>query len=114
MLLDVFAVDKIVKIELSYCFLSLNFNYRLFIKVFTFFFLSVYSISSIFFSAGWLEREIFDMFGVFFYLHEDLKRILSDYGFLGFPLRKIFPLVGFVECRFDDALKNILWGPITL
>ncbi len=65
-------------------------------------------------SAGWLEREVFDMFGIFFYHNVDLRRILTDYGFVGHPLRKDFPLTGFVEVRYDDFVKRIVIEPVFL
>jgi NADH-quinone oxidoreductase subunit C len=67
-----------------------------------------------FFSVSWLEREMFDMFGIFFLGNMDLRRILTDYGFVGFPLRKDFPLSGFFEVRYDDILKRIVLEPIKL
>lgn len=72
------------------------------------------SISSIFKGAIWLEREVWDMFGLYFYDHPDLRRILTDYGFQGFPLRKDFPLSGFIELRYDDSLGRIIYEPVTL
>jgi NADH-quinone oxidoreductase subunit C len=74
----------------------------------------VLSISSIFPSAAWFERENWDMFGLKFLLHKDLRRILTDYGFQGHPLRKDFPLVGFLEIRYDETSKSILLEPVEL
>jgi len=65
-------------------------------------------------SANWLEREAYDMFGIFFEKHPDLRRILTDYGFVGYPLRKDFPLFGFKELRFDDRTKNIVYELLEL
>lgn len=73
---------------------------------------STYSLTSVFSGANWLEREIWDMFGVFFSGHNDLRRILSDYGFEGYPLRKDFPVNGFIELRYDDSKKRILSEPL--
>ena len=74
----------------------------------------IYSISNIFYNSNWLEREVWDMFGIYFYNHSDLRRILTDYGFLSFPLRKEFPLSGFLEIRYDDRLKNIVYENLNL
>jgi NADH:ubiquinone oxidoreductase subunit C len=64
--------------------------------------------------AGWLEREVFDLFGIFFIKNHDLRRILTDYGFVGYPLRKDFPLTGFVEIIYDDSQKHIVYKPVEL
>ena len=72
------------------------------------------SITSIFRGALWLEREIYDLFGVFFSKHRDLRRILTDYGFKGFPLRKDFPLTGYIELRFSEELKSVKYQPLKL
>jgi NADH-quinone oxidoreductase subunit C len=70
-------------------------------------------MNSFFSSSSWMEREAWDMFGVKFLLHNDLRRILTDYGFYGHPLRKDFPLLGFIELRFSDLLQSICSEPIT-
>ena len=72
------------------------------------------SISSLFTSAVWLEREVFDFFGIFFLLHKDLRRILLDYGFKGYPLRRNFPLSGFIELFYDDITKKITYSNLML
>ncbi len=72
------------------------------------------SVSHIFSSAVWAEREVWDMFGIFFAGHDDLRRLLTDYGFEGHPLRKDFPLTGTVETRYDDAEKRVIYEPVTL
>jgi NADH:ubiquinone oxidoreductase subunit C len=69
---------------------------------------------NLFSCANWMEREIYDMFGIFFFNHLDLRRILTDYGFFGYPLRKDFPLSGYLEVFFEDNLKNIFYSKITL
>lgn len=72
------------------------------------------SVVSIFPSAGWWEREVWDMFGVYFTNHPDLRRILTDYGFEGHPLRKDFPLSGYLEVRYDDSEKRVVSEPIEM
>ena len=75
---------------------------------------SVSSIESIFKSANWFEREVWDMFGVYFLNHPDLRRILTDYGFEGYPLRKDFPLSGYTQVRYDEELKRVILEPLEL
>ena len=72
------------------------------------------SVVSLFNAAGWFEREVWDMFGVFFTDHPDLRRMLTDYGFEGHPLRKDFPLTGYVEVRYDEEQKRVVYEPVTL
>ena len=72
------------------------------------------SVTDLFSGASWLEREVWDLFGVFFFKHNDLRRILTDYGFEGHPLRKDFPLTGFLEVYYDDTTKKILYEPVSL
>lgn len=72
------------------------------------------SLTSIYSSANWAEREAYDLYGVFFSGHPDLRRILTDYGFEGFPMRKDFPLTGYLEVRFDDEQKRVLYEPLEL
>jgi NADH:ubiquinone oxidoreductase subunit C len=72
------------------------------------------SITAIFPSANWWEREIWDMYGVFFQSHPDLRRLLTDYGFQGHPLRKDFPLAGYVEVSYDEKLKRVITQPLEL
>jgi len=114
MLIDLFAADFFRKFQINYCFLSLCWNFRLFTRITIFLFTLPFSLVFFFKSADWLEREVFDLFGIRFIHHGDLKRLLTDYGFLGHPLRKIFPLVGFLEYRFHDLLKTILGEPVVL
>ena len=75
---------------------------------------SIPSIISVYPAAGWFERETFDMYGVAFAEHPDMRRILTDYGFSGYPLRKDFPLTGYVELRYDDELKRVVYQPVQL
>lgn len=106
---------QINRFNLSYSLLSLLNENRILLK---FNLLSdialVPSLESIFKSANWLEREVWDMFGIVFLNHPDLRRILTDYGFSGYPLRKDFPLVGFIEVRYDDEYKRIVYELIEM
>jgi NADH-quinone oxidoreductase subunit C len=118
-LIDVFGIDYInynflFRFEINYSILSIQNNLRVFIKVFTDEYTGVKSICSLFPGALWFEREIWDMFGVFFYDHLDLRRILTDYGFNGFPLRKDFPLTGFYELRYCDDKASVIYERISL
>jgi len=114
-LMDLTAIDypnKLNRFELMYNFLSITKNNRLILKSFVKSNRSVSSLSSLYNSSIWLEREIWDLFGIFFNHHPDLRRILTDYGFDGFPLRKDFPLTGYVEVRYDDEKKRVLQEPL--
>jgi len=95
-----------------YSFLSLLNNMRVIIKVHITAFAYLPSLSNVLPSSNWFEREVWDMYGIFFNGHLDLRRILTDYGFLGFPLRKEFPLTGFFELRYDDSLKRVVMEPL--
>ncbi len=92
----------------SYELLSLTFNSRIRIKTFVNEYSIVPSITPIFENANWWERETWDMYGIYFENHPDLRRILTDYGFEGYPLRKDFPLVGFYEFRYNNSTKTIV------
>lgn len=114
-LLDIWVVDYPAdksRFEVNYMFVSLRYRLRLIVKVRVSEEDSLPSIMSIYPSAGWLERECWDMYGVYFSGHTDLRRILTDYGFNGFPLRKDFPLTGFVEVRYDDGEKRVVQEPL--
>jgi NADH dehydrogenase (ubiquinone) Fe-S protein 3 len=100
------------RFEVIYELLSIRFNSRIRIKTFVNETKSLTSIASIFVNATWWEREIWDLFGVFFGQNDEIKRILTDYGFEGHPLRKDFPLCGYVESRYDDMLKRVVCEPI--
>ena len=116
-LVDICGVDYIEKkqrFEVIYNFLSLKFGVRIKLKIKTSELKPVPSISSIFSSANWLEREVWDMYGIFFSNHNDLRRILTDYGFEGYPFRKDFPQVGFIEVRYDDKQKHVIYEPVEL
>lgn len=74
----------------------------------------LYSMTGLYKNANWLEREVFDMYGIYFESHPDLRRILTDYGFEGYPLRKDFPLTGFKEVRYDDSQKRVLFESLEM
>ena len=103
--------EKKERFEVAYELLSLQYNSRVRIKTYLNEKMSVESVCSIFSSANWWEREIWDLFGIFFFNHPDLRRILTDYGFQGFPLRKDFPLFGFVEVRYDEKKNELSVNP---
>lgn len=110
-LLDIWCVDypeKKKRFQINYLLSSLKFNFRIIIRVYVKDNEGIETVSNIYKSAGWLEREVWDMYGVFFKNNNDLRRILTDYGFEGFPLRKDFPMTGFVEIRYDDTEKKIV------
>jgi len=116
-LLDIICIDypnRIDRFEINYHLLSYVYNFRINLKTIVNKNFGLISISDIYESANWLEREIWDMFGVFFFNHPDLRRILTDYGFEGFPLRKDFPLTGFLEVYYDEQKKKISLEPIEL
>lgn len=115
--IDISAVDfpqNKDRFQLSYHLLSPKHNMRIRVKLFTDSATPVPSICSIFSGAEWYEREAYDMYGVLFKGHPDLRRILTDYGFEGHPLRKDFPVTGFVECRYNNELKKIVYEPVKL
>jgi len=116
-LIDVTAVDfpqRIERFELVYLLLSLRLNERMTVKLMTDEDSPVPSVAGVFPSAIWAEREVWDLFGVFFSDHPDLRRILTDYGFEGHPLRKDFPLTGHVEVRYDEEQKRVVYEPVKL
>jgi NADH:ubiquinone oxidoreductase subunit C len=97
-----------------YDLLSITYNARIRIKVFINETTSVDSIVEIFQNANWWEREIWDLYGIYFNKHPDLRRILTDYGFEGYPMRKDFPLSGYVELRYNQNKKRIVVEPLEL
>lgn len=116
-LIDITAVDwpeRAERFEVVYHFLSMTQNQRLRLKVVVAEDVVLPSISDLFASADWYEREVFDMFGIMFSGHPDLRRILTDYGFRGYPLRKDFPTTGYVEVRYDETRKRVVYEPVTL
>jgi len=116
-LVDITAVDypgRAKRFDMVYHFLSMYQNHRIRFKCAVDEDESIASITSVHPSAGWFEREVFDMFGILFSGHPDLRRILTDYGFRGHPLRKDFPTSGYVEVRYDDAEKRVVYEPVSL
>ena len=122
-LVDITATDNILsksgysneRYTIIYTFLSLKFNKRLF--VFTNISeedLNIDSITQIFESANWYERECYDLFGINFKNHPNLQRLMNDYNFQGHPLRKDFPLTGYEEVRYDENLKKVVYEPVSL
>ncbi len=97
-----------------YNLLSLKHNWRVCVKVTTDEISPVPSVTGVYSAAGWFERECWDLFGVAFSDNPDLRRILTDYGFEGHPLRKDFPLTGYVEVRYDDEQKRVVYEPVKL
>lgn len=102
------------RFKLVYELLSVRYNFRIRIKTFTHELLGINSSDKLFLTSGWYECEIWDMFGIFFYKHSNLKRILTDYGFEGYPLRKDFPLSGFIEMRYNETEKRVINESIEL
>lgn len=97
-----------------YDLLSISFNSRIRIKTFVNEISYVDSIVGVYINANWWEREIWDLYGIYFYKHPDLRRILTDYGFEGYPMRKDFPLSGYVELRYDQTKKRIVLESVEL
>ncbi|MEE9251648.1 MAG: NADH-quinone oxidoreductase subunit C [Alphaproteobacteria bacterium] len=117
LLVDVCGVDypdREHRFEVVYHLLSLRQNQRIRVKLSTDEETPVPSVTGVFSSAGWWEREAWDLYGIFFSDHPDLRRILTDYGFEGHPLRKDFPLTGYVEVRYDDEQKRVVYEPVKL
>ncbi len=116
-LIDITAIDfpaKEKRFQLIYHFLSMTENKRCKITMAVSDKEAVSSITAIFECANWFEREIFDLFGITFSSHTDLRRILTDYGFEGHPLRKDFPTTGFLEVRYDEVEKRVVYEPTSL
>lgn len=114
---DICVVDWLsypYRFEIIYNLSSLDYGFRGFFKFFFKENQSLFSLHDIFKNSMWLEREVWDMFGVFFAGNPDLRRILTDYGFEGFPLRKDFPLTGYLEIRFDDEKNSLVYEPVEL
>lgn len=116
-LIDITAVDypeNVQRFEIVYHLLSMNNNIRVRVKTAIKDGQSIQSAVEIWPVANWFEREVFDMYGVLFENHPDLRRILTDYGFEGHPLRKDFPLTGYQEVRYDEEQKRVVYEPVKL
>jgi NADH-quinone oxidoreductase subunit C len=116
-LIDITAVDwpeREPRFDVVYNLLSIETNRRVRVKVPTSERTPVPSVTGVWPAAGWFERETWDMYGIMFSGHPDLRRILTDYGFEGHPLRKDFPLTGYVELRYDEAQKRVVYEPVKL
>ncbi|MDR6770107.1 NADH-quinone oxidoreductase subunit C [Azospirillum sp. BE72] len=116
-LTDITAVDypdRVERFEVVYQLLSYTHNRRMRVKLATDEDTPVPSAVSVFSAANWFEREVWDLFGIFFENHPDLRRILTDYGFEGHPFRKDFPLTGYVEARYDEDQKRVIYEPVRL
>ena len=116
-LIDICGVDypeREKRFEVVYHLLSPRLNQRIRVKTSTDEATPIASVNDIFPAANWYEREAYDMYGIRFTGHPDLRRLLTDYGFQGYPLRKDFPLTGFVEVRYDDEAKRVVYEPVRL
>jgi len=117
MLIDICGVDfpdRPARFEVVYNLLSLKHNLRLRVKVAAAEDQPVPSVAGVYSVAGWFEREAWDLYGIYFADHPDLRRILTDYGFEGHPLRKDFPLTGYVEVRYDNEQKRVVYERVSL
>lgn len=116
-LIDICGVDwpaREQRFDVVYHLLSPRLNQRIRVKLATDAETPVPSVISVFPAANWYEREAYDMYGILFSGHPDLRRLLTDYGFQGYPLRKDFPLTGYVEVRYDDEAKRVVYEPVKL
>lgn len=117
-LVDLACIDflnfKEKRFFLNYLLLSCFYNSRLVVSSFVNENEVVQSVTNVFSGGNWMEREVWDMYGVFFYNHSDLRRILTDYGFSGYPFRKDFPLNGFFEIRYDENKQYLVYEPVEL
>jgi NADH-quinone oxidoreductase subunit C len=116
-LIDLCGVDypeRARRFDVVYHLLSLTHNRRVRVKVQTDEAVPVPTITGVYPVADWFEREAFDMYGIYFDGHPDLRRLLTDYGFQGYPLRKDFPMTGYVEVRYDDEQKRVVYEPVKI
>ena len=107
-------LDRSQRFEVVYNLLSIKYNNRIRVKVFCGEEDLVPTATTVYSAAGWYEREVWDMYGIYFSGHPDLRRILTDYGFDGHPQRKDFPLTGYVEVRYDETKKRVVYEPVKL
>lgn len=117
LLVDLVGVDypqREKRFEVIYLLLSLRYSTRIKVKVCVDPFEGLPSLTPLYKAANWFEREVWDLFGIFFHDHPDLRRILTDYGFEGHPMRKDFPLTGFTEVRYDEEKKRVVCEPLEL
>ncbi len=111
------GVDNLIskyRFNIVYEFISIVFNSRIRLKIYLNEITSVISLTNLYINANWWEREIWDLFGLYFLKHPDLRRLLTDYGFEGHPLRKDFPISGFLEVKYDLIKKQIVQEPLEL
>jgi NADH-quinone oxidoreductase subunit C len=116
-LIDICGVDypeRAARFDVVYHLLSPRLNQRLRVKLSTDETSPVASVNNVYPAANWYEREAYDLYGIRFTGHPDLRRLLTDYGFQGYPLRKDFPLTGYVEVRYDDEKKRVVYEPVKL
>ena len=116
-LMEIAGIDypeRAERFEVAYCLLSLTKNHRIIVKVNASESTPVPTVTTLWPVAGWLEREVFDMFGVIFAGNADLRRILTDYGFEGHPFRKDFPLTGYQELRYSEEAGRVVYEPVEL
>ena len=116
-LIDITAVDypdRENRFTVVYNLLSVDLNSRIRLKTEVDGLTSIESVTALYPCAAWWEREVWDMFGIFFTNHPDLRRILTDYGFQGHPLRKDFPVTGYTEVRYDETEKRVIYEPLEL
>ena len=116
-LIDICGVDypaRPQRFDVVYHLLSMTLNHRLRVKLMADDVTPVPSVIEVYLAANWYEREAYDMYGILFSGHPDLRRLLTDYGFQGHPLRKDFPLTGYVEVRYDDEAKRVVYEPVKL
>jgi NADH-quinone oxidoreductase subunit C len=106
--------DRVPRFQVVYHLLSVHHNIRIRVKILTDAEMPIPTVTPIYNSANWYEREVWDLFGIPFGEHPDLRRILTDYNFEGHPMRKDFPLTGYVEVRYDDEMKRVVYEPVKL